>query len=657
MTQPLKNSLPLFILVALILTILATLTLPLSPDAMDFMLAGNLVMTVIILVLSVAVSDTLKIFSFPSLLFVMTLFRLSLNIASTRLILTEGEAGSIISAFGMVLSNGNIMVGLISFLVLQITQFMIIAKGSERVAEVAARFALDALPGRQMSIDSDLRAGLSTAEDAQIRRNRLMLESKFFGAMDGAMKFVKGETVAGFIIVFINLVGGIGIGVMTHGYTLTRALQHFALLSMGDGLVAQIPSLMLAMATGFLITRVSKEENSLSLGNELMRQLLQHPHILLATGFFCLLMMAFCDLTKTMLGFGTLLIGTTFILKFHSYREKNSSSALSVHIIEHNKKSSSDLPEPLLVEINPEWLDKRNLKVWLDFFKYLFPRFKAVLEDRTGLALPDLKLVLLADTAKAFCRVRIHEIPVFEGKIKHNTLDLFQQELLKQLARSVSQHAEEFLGLQEVKNRLDKLKATHADLINEVVPRQISLIKLTDILKRLLSEGLSIRDLRLILEILAQIQPDQKDPIMLTEELRMAMKRQLTHLFSQNDAITAFLVDPEIEEEIIQNVAQENGEYFLKMAPERIKKICRTIKQSFLQHKARASDTVILTRPEVRRYLKRLIETELPEIAVVSFSELDPNIKVNCRDTIGVSQQDLPSTLKETTCSHPHYAC
>lgn len=638
MDKPKKSLAPQITLISLILAIFAALTLPMNAWLLDTLLTLNLVLSLVILVLSLNVTSAIKLFTYPTILFLLTLLRLSLNIASTRLILSGSDAGTIIHAFGTLITNGNLFVGLVGFLVLQVIQFMIIAKGSERVAEVAARFSLDALPGRQMSIDADLRAGLISAQTAQQKRNALLVESRFYGAMDGAMKFIKGETMAGFIIVFINFVAGAGVGMLTLGMPLQKSIHHFARLTMGDGLAAQIPSLMLAIATGFLITRVSDEEKPASLDQDILKQILHHPATLGLVGVLCLILAVLSPAANGPLaGSGMILMGVPFFFRLKSRRFENSWQTLSSCLTDPERDEPGISPLPLRVDLHPSWFNSTDTKSWVDFVHKIYPGLKIRLENHIGIALPELKFRLCQYLPKHGIEIHINEIRFLKQDLESPDTPTFQKKLLKVLAQALFRNSHEFLGVQEVKNRMDKLKDTHADLIYEIMPRLISLGKLTEILKRLLRENIPVRDLPRILEILITLQADQKDPIQLTEELRQSLKLKISQVFARENRIEVFLMDPDIEQEIMDHTTQENGEHFLKLDPKRVKNITKTIQDTISRHGLRAAEVILLSRPEVRRFLKRLIETSLPDVSVLSFLELDPNLKVDCRDTIGVS--------------------
>lgn len=623
----------------LILAIFAALTLPLSAPVLDFLLCVNMVSSLVILVLTTKVTDPIQLSTFPTLLFLLTLFRLALNIASTRLILSAGKAGHIIETFGRLITNGNLFVGMVGFMVLQVIQFMIIAKGSERVAEVAARFTLDALPGRQMSIDSDLRAGLITAQEAQKKRNRLLLESRFFGAMDGAMKFVKGEAVAGFLIVFINLIAGMAVGMVSLGYTVQKALAHFAELTIGDGLAAQIPSLTLAIATGFLITRVNSDENPVSLDRDVFRQILNHPAALASAGVLCLFISIMSPAAKIELaGSGLLLLAIPFGIRFqHHHKKQSSQDFFKRHVLDVENKATQGIPVALSLNMHPNMLNAQQLVQWDELFTSFYPLLKKRLEARMGLDLPDLKLMTDPAIPQKQIRINLEEIDVLTLTLSENELKALNACLLKHLVRVLSSHAGDFMGIQNVKNRIEKLKETHADLVNEIIPRFITLPKLTDLLKRLVSEGLPVTHLPLILESLAHLKADQKDPVLLVEELRQCLKKQISHLYAREGSLRAFLLDPVVEDEIKENTSSDNGEYFLTLAPERMHRIVQAVRDTLHRHDLKKTPGILLTRPEIRYPLKRLLAQDLPNVPVLSFSELDPNLAVDCRDTIGVS--------------------
>ena len=583
--------------------------------------------------ISISISDSLKIYSFPTLLFLLTLFRLSLNISSTRLILTQGEAGSLIKTFGLFLTNGHLFVGLVIFFVLQVVQFLIIAKGSERVAEVAARFNLDALPGKQMSIDADLRAGLLTEKQARTAREKLVQESKFYGAMDGAMKFIKGESLAGFLILLINMIGGIAVGVFEENLSFSRAVNIYTVLSIGDGLAAQIPALILSMTAGILVTRVNSTENTLSLGQELSKQFFNNPPLL---GIISLITFSFAFLPGFPSRFfllSSLFSATVATNLFYQKRKtKIQEGSLENHHLDLKNLCLTGKTVELLLKVHPHlYQTLLKQKKWESFFQEHYPRLKKELTAKTGIVYPGLKLTTDPRLTNAHYQILIHEIPVFENEISLNhtrTVLAPAEQLLKALAFQLKNHSAEFLGIQEVKEILRTLEETHAELIQEVVPRLITLQKLTEILKKLAEEQVPIKDMRLILEILSQNQPDNKSPNTLVQELRVGMKKILSHQWSADGKLPCILVSQGIEE-LVQKHHEHNedGDY-LFLPAEKSQSLQKIFFQEYKKYHSRHTPLVVLTQVEIRRALQKLLKNSREFIPVLAFQELGEEINI-----------------------------
>ncbi len=670
-----------FLLMMMVAAVLALLIIPLPAWFLDLLLAMNIIGAVTLLLVSISIRDSLQLASFPTLLLMATLFRLGLNIASTRLILTKGFAGDIILTFGEFAAGGNLLVGMVMFLILTIIQFIVIAKGSERVAEVAARFTLDALPGKQMSIDADLRAGLLSQEEAKTQRNMLHRESKMYGAMDGAMKFVKGDAIAGIIIIGINIFGGILIGVLQQGMTLVQALNTFAILTIGDGLVSQIPSLLVSITAGFVVTRVADAKSEQSLGSDIGIQLTSEPKALLSSSvlaFFIGFIPGFPTGLFVMISLFLAFIGLSMI---HAVKKQLLTPA-PVHdyvVEETNQHDGLGLTLPLALEVGPELYrifqtDTR----WVQFFGTLYPKLQKHLSYQMGLVYPDLKLVINESLSQTFkYRIRIHEIPVDHGILSphqcaylgeqsavaklqietpqnsgetvHGTKvmmwDVQKQEelnrkglntfgpeemMLRHLGKTLLKHSADFLDIQEVRHLLNRVENSYPELVREVVPKMMSIQKMTEIIKRLAEERIPIKDLRLILQTLACCQPEQKDPVTLTEQVRIGLKRIITFMHAkEGNRLALFTLHPDIEEEISKSIQKNGSECFLALPPDRVQAITEAFQQSLWNNQWHSRDCVVLTNLEIRRYTRKIIEQELPDLSVLSFQELDPKIIIH----------------------------
>ncbi len=670
------------ILVAALAAVLAMMIVPLPPLFLDFLLAINIVGAVTLLTVALFITDSMKISSFPSLLLITTLFRLGLNIASTRMILSQGYAGEIILTFGNFAAGGNLVVGGILFLILTLIQFIVIAKGSERVAEVAARFTLDALPGKQMSIDADLRAGLLSQEEAKGQREALHRESKMYGAMDGAMKFVKGDAIAGLVIVVVNILAGMGTGVLQRGLSLTDALQTYSILTIGDGLVSQIPSLLVAMTAGFIVTRVADEKNEQSLGGEIATHLTSQPKALLMAASLAFLMGMIPGFPLFIFWMiAGLIAASAFYLMIQIKRKMSTPSPLEHYMVESSSlnQDSCGMAVPLVLEVGPELYQVfKTDPRWTHHFGALYPKLKHYLSNQMGVVYPDLKLNVSPLLAHSFrYRIRIHEVPVDHGiltphqcsllgnsstlleqlsekpdtttetvhgtPVAHWNLDKKEalhregamvygpeEMLLRHVARVIKKHSGDFIGIQEVRDALNRLEMNFPELVREVIPKMMSIQKLTEILKRLVEEGVPIKDLRLILQTLSCAQPETKDPVTLTEQVRIGLKRTITFMHvREGNRLNALTLSPEMEDEIRGGIQKNGSECYLALAPERVRLVTESVKQTLWERGIHSSPCVLLTHLEIRRYLRKIIEDELPDLAVLSFQELDPKVVID----------------------------
>lgn len=668
------------VLIAGLILILTLLIVPLPPLLLDFLLAINMAGVFSLLMVAVFITDATKLASFPSLMLLTTLFRLALNLSSSRMILSRGEAGEIIETFGEFAIGGNLLVGIPIFFLLTVIQFLVVNKGSERVAEVAARFSLDAMPGRQMSIDADLRAGLITQAEAQGRRRKLQLESRLFGSLDGAMKFVKGDTIAGVLVLIINIFGGLATGVLQHGWPILKALKILTILSVGDGLVSQIPSLLTALTAGFIVTRVSDgEEGKNGIGTDMGFQVFSQPRALLVTSLVCLflgMIPGFPLAVFALIAF--FLAGVSLYQLSAVKRAMGATRTLAMHVVE-----SSATVVPFSVEVGPELYrifgeDPR----WNFLFTSLYPRLCDRLTAKLGVSFPELKLTVNDTLGGSYhYHICIFEVPIEHGFVnpRHCALlgetsgssaitppqttaetvygtrlslwalkskeDLSRQGLktlgpeelfLRHLNRVLTRYASEFMGIQEVRELLNVLEESAPELVREVVPGKLSLYKLTEILRRLVEEEVSIRDLRLILQVLSACQPESKDYVTLTEQVRLGLGRAISARYvNPRGEITYYRVDAAIEDEIRQSIQKNGEECFLALHPERL----TVIVKAFEQVLRGASTRLLLTHQDIRRYLKKLGSRVYTDLVVLSYQELDPALRLNCAGVVGLADE------------------
>ena len=635
-------------LAALVVLIVGMMIVPLPTFLLDLLISLNIGVGVILLLVAIYVGDALRIATFPSLLLLTTLFRLAIEVSATRLILLKANAGQVIHAFGSFVVAGNLVVGVVVFLILTTIQFIVIAKGAGRVAEVGARFTLDAMPGKQLSIDAELRTGHIDANEARHRRAMLARESQFFGAMDGAMKFVKGDAVAGIIILITNIVGGLAIGVLMKGMDLFAALRTYTLLTIGEGLVAQIPALVISTAAGILVTRVSSEEEGGHLGSDIGRQILAQPKALAASATLLFVLALIPGLPAVPFLVLGVLLG---LLAYRLIRTRPTQSSHATVAeardespnrgVAHPTHVFSPLLVPIAIDLSAELsqslLDQqgtsRLMSEWI-------PSLRETFFAETGIALPAISVRdVVGDLAPGAYAIRLQEIPVAHGHAVANEVPPSESPptpdaiIAEHLLRVLRQHGHVFVGIQETQTLLEGLQRTHPHLVREVVPRLVSPVLLADILQRLAKEGISLRNLGDILGALARRAQGDSDAASLTEEVRGALCRQITFKYSNPDgSVGVFLLDSMIEETLREAIRKSGSESHLALEPELSGDIVRAVKSAV----AEVAAPVILTTRDIRRHLRGLIESEQPGVAVLAYQELTPETKLQTLGRISV---------------------
>lgn len=655
-------------LALLLVSIIAMMILPMPPLMLDLLIGLNMSIAILLLMVSIYIPSPLAFATFPSVLLLTTLFRLSLGIASTRLILLDGEAGKIIQTFGEFVVGGNLVVGLVVFLIITIVQFIVITKGSERIAEVSARFSLDAMPGKQMSIDSDLRAGVITLAEARRRRENLALESQLFGSMDGAMKFVKGDAIAGLIIILVNILGGLTIGTLQRGMPMSDALQLYSILTIGDGLVAQIPALFISITSGIIVTRVTQEEQS-NLGTDIGKQLLGQPSALLAASGIVAAMGAIPGFpTMVFLFLGGLLGAAGMALRKVQTQMAFADDEVTTligqeyttqlaQLTTENKLALDDMqpPAPVLVELPTQIKTQFSMEA----LNQEFVRLRREFYQDLGIPLPGINLRLTAPLEADTYRISIRSIPVAQGKFQtalanisgiatSQALQIATSGLVTQaraptpelangieaisyhLSYLLRRHAAEFIGIQELHGLYGKLEqAGYMELVREA-QRALNTTKTVDVLRRLLNEGISIRDLRQILEVLVEFGETEKDMGMLTERVRASLRRQIVYTFTNGTAILpVYLFAPETERLLQTNLRQSPTGIFFALAPEIMQQWTNTLRQLEEQQANTPTRPVILTSVDLRRHVRRHLESTFTSLPVLSIQELTPTISLN----------------------------
>ena len=670
--------------------ILLIMIIPLPPMMLDLMLTLNITLSLVILLVGLYILKPLEFSSFPSVLLLVTLFRLSLNIASTRIILLNGNqgvvaAGNIIKAFGSFVVGGNYLVGLIVFTILVVINFVVITKGAGRIAEVAARFTLDAMPGKQMSIDADLNAGLIDDKEAKQKRKEISLEAEYYGAMDGANKFVRGDAIAGIIITMINIFAGLTIGILQNKMTFSDAAQTYTLLTVGDGLVSQIPALIVSTAAGIIVSRAGSEA---SLGKDITSQLSLQPRalgltavVLVGFGMFpglptipFFVLATFCGLSAY------------FIKKMNKLKSKKE--------IEKAEMEKLGLEEEEIKYLPP--VDVLALEVGLGLIPYvdekqdgeLLSRIKTIrkqIAQEIGIIVPSIhikdNLQLKPGGYKIY--LKGNEIACGELMVKHvlamntDTTDekingiptkeptyglpavwIKESERNDALSRGwtvvnvptvlathlsdiIRRYSREYVGRQEIQDLLDNLKETHPKVIEELVPGLLPLGIVVKVIQNLLHEQIPIRDLPTILETLADWAPMTKDVDQLTEQVRQALVRTISNLYQSPDGnMYVIALDQKLEKLLTDSFNATNKERIISIEPDIIQKMIKSLAISIEKFSNMSQQPVVLCSPHIRNYFKKLTEQFVPDLVVLSFNEILNHINIKSLGTVGISNAD-----------------
>jgi type III secretion protein V len=672
------------LLAILVIAILMMLIFPLPPSVIDVLIAINLSVSICLLFVALYIQKAIQLSMFPSLLLLTTLYRLGVNIASTKQILLKANAGHIIFAFGDFIVGGNYVVGGVVFLIITIVQFIVVTKGAERVAEVAARFTLDAMPGKQMSIDADMRAGLIDQQQARELRLGLTKESQLYGAMDGAMKFVKGDAIAGIVIAAINIVGGLIIGVMMHGMSLTHSAKIYTLLSIGDGLVSQIPALMIAITAGIVTTRVSSEKKDAHLGKEISEQILKQPKaLMIASGTLFLIawIPGFARWPFLLLSIIIGITGYIFFTKAQKIAAKETAGITPMQTDIEGHTMVGGAPEdyaltlPVVLEVGTAVSSMlRKDKQGLSFIDQMIPKMRHTLYQDLGVRFPGVHVRTDSPALEpGEYAVHLNEVPIVRGKLvlKHvltneseETLRRYNipvtlskgslgmpavwvdekyvpilqkahirfwtglEVLILHLSKFYRQYANEFIGIQEVRAILEFIEKSFPDLIKEVT-RLVPLQKLTEILRRLVQEQISIKDLRTILEALSEWAQTEKDTVLLTEYVRSSLKRYISYKYSLGQTVlSVYLLDPEIEDMVRGAIKQTSAGSYLALDPDSVQLILHSLRTTIKPTPPGGQPPVLLTAIDARRFVRKLIEGEFPELPVLSYQEIVPEIRI-----------------------------
>ncbi|MBR8223432.1 FHIPEP family type III secretion protein [Burkholderia ambifaria] len=631
----------------LLIAIVSLMILPLPPAIIDGLLAINIAISITLLMVTMYVGHIATLSAFPSVLLFTTLYRLSLNIASTKSILLHADAGEIIESFGQLVVGGNLVVGLVVFVIISVVQFIVIAKGSERVAEVGARFTLDALPGKQMSIDADLRANILTPEEARSKRARLAIESQLHGGMDGAMKFVKGDAIAGLMITMINIVAGIAVGVAYHGMSAGEAANRFSVLSIGDAMVSQIPSLLISVAAGVMITRVDEggEHGNASLGEDIRRQFTSSSRALY---FASLLLLGFAAVPGFPAALFALLAGLLGFVGYRLQKKQHGTSkgggkpVVALQRAGARGDAPSILPRPpqftcpLGVRLAPDV----SARLAADALDRAFDVQRHALQSEVGLPFPGIMMWTDGTLPEDSYEVLIFDVPqgrttLAETRAVHAAADggaagapaaaatpeaLIARHTIDLLRRN----AHLFLGIQEAQWMLDQLNEDYPGLVAEV-QKALPLQKMADVLRRLLEEDVPVRNIRSITESLIVWGPKEKDMLMLTEYIRMELGRLIAYRATGGPRdLPVLLVDVQLEQHIRQSIKQTPTGNFLALPPDEIAGLVGKIAE--LVGDTPRQPLALVASMDIRRYIKRMIEARLPWLPVYSYQELGAHV-------------------------------
>ncbi|MGN0320048.1 MAG: flagellar biosynthesis protein FlhA [Lachnospira sp.] len=642
---------------------------------LDILLAVNILVALVILFNSLFAKEVLDMASFPTMLLFTTIFRISLNVSSTKLILTKGDAGKVVSTFGQFVGGGNLVIGIIIFIILIIVQFVVINKGSERVAEVTARFTLDAMAGKQMAIDSDLNTGAITDKEAAERRKKLQQENSFFGSMDGATKYVKGDATAGLIITGINLVGGIIMGMIYGGMSINEALQKYTILTIGDGLSSQIPSLLISLSTGILVTKASSDGE---LGDEMVGQLFSMDRVLIMVGAA----LAVLGIVTPLPWYIFVPFGLALIIYGRRLGVKEGEAKIE-ESVEQEESEAQEIRKPenvvSLLNVDPIELefgygiiplaDVNQGGDLLD--RVVMIRRQIALE--LGAVVPIIRLrdniqlnpnqyvikikgiqvsegEILFDHYMAmnpgYVEEEITGIPTFEPSFHLPAIWITESQreraeslgytvvdppsiIATHLTEVIRQHIAELLTRQDVQNLINNIKDNNTTLIDELVPKLMGVGEIQKVLQNLLEEGISIRDLVTIFETLADHASVTRDPDILTEYVRQSLKRAISNkYFPVGDVTNVVTVDPSVEQEIMNSVKNTEQGSYLSLDPERSRKIVESLGSELKKLEDMGKNPIVITSPIVRMYFRRLAKDYYKDIIVISYNEVESNVEL-----------------------------
>ncbi len=671
---------------ALIIAIVGIFIFMVPPVLLDVLLVINITLSVIILLITLNIKKSLEFSIFPSLLLITTLFRLTLNVSSTKLILgNNGDAGNVISTFGSVVIGSNIVVGVIVFFIIVMVQFIVITKGAERVAEVAARFTLDAMPGKQMAIDADLNSGLIDEQGAKQRRSDIQREADFFGAMDGASKFVKGDAIMGILITFVNIIGGIVMGMMNENLPFGDIISKYILVTIGDGLVSQIPALLISTSMGIVVTRAASEG---SMGQEMIRQLVSQPFVLIMAGVLLALMCFIPGFpVPALLPMSALLLAVGIV----QYRARQAAQAPEEEEVDLTEEAAAEKRKPenvtSLLEVHPI-----ELELGYGIIPLVDVSQGGDLVDRVvmirrqcaldlGIIVPSIRLRDNIQIGNNEYVIKIKGVEVSRGEVlldhfmalnpgnatgtlsgiptvepafglpaqwiteqERERADLYgyttidpPSVIATHLTEVVKRYGYELLSRQQVQTLMDNVRKQQPALVDEVVPKLFSLGEIQKVLANLLRESVPVRDMITILETLSDYGGITRDTDLLTEYCRQNLKRAISRRFVPDGKARVITLDPRLEQDIADHVRQTEHGAYVAMEPDKVQAIFVNLRSAIERMTNAGITPLVLTSPSVRRHFKRLTEQMVPDLIVLSYNELEQNIEIYSDWVVNIS--------------------
>ena len=658
-----------------ILAAIMFLIIPLPTALLDVLMALNISISLIILFNALFSQEVLNMSTFPMILLFTTIFRISLNVSSTRNILTKGYAGEVVNAFGEFVGGGDMVVGIIVFIILVLVQFMVINKGSERVSEVQARFTLDAMPGKQMAIDADLNTGAITDAEAKIRREKIQAESAFFGSMDGATKYVKGDAAAGLIITLVNIVGGLIMGMTREGLDMTTALNKYAIITIGDGLVSQIPSLLISLSTGIMVTKVSKEAD---VGDLLMRELFSTPKVLYMVGAGLTILGLFTKLpTLVFVAYGVvfIMVGRSIQAKIEVAKTEAEAGAAEEEDLPIRRPENVReiiLPDQVELEFGYGIIPLADVNQGGDLLdRVVLIRRQIALE--LGCVVPTIRLrdniqlnpnqyvikikgiavsegEILFDHYMAmnpgYVEEEITGIPTFEPSYHLPAIWITESQreraesygytvvdppsiIATHLTEVIKGHLDELLTRQAVQELINNIQEANQVLVSELIPKLLGIGEVQKVLQNLLREGIAIRDMVTIMETLADYAPTTRDTDVLTEYVRQALKRAISNkYFPGGETTSVVTLDPVAEQDIMNSVKQTEQGAYITLDPEKTQRLMQSVKVEAEKLENLGKNPIIVTSPIVRMYFKRLTKDYYPDLIVISYNEIESNVEL-----------------------------